>query len=186
MIFNCFGPNPAIAGANKWPADIVSTPLALCAEGFGTAVLALVLFMMLDPKNGFAPSLKSFALIIGLVVGFIIMVLAPLTMSGINPARDLGPRITTWMFGWGSVSFPGAGPDWWVWTVGPILGALVGGGVAVLMGRFLQRGDVPEETAPLRDAVEPIASELEPVSTSGETATAPSPKAGPNASQQNN
>jgi glycerol uptake facilitator protein len=168
MIFACFAPNPAIAGANKWGADFISTPMAIAAEAFATAILALVLFLMLDPKNGFAPSLKSFALIIGLVVGFIIMVEAPLTMAGINPARDLGPRITTWIFGWGDVAFPGVGPSWWVWTIGPIIGALVGGGVAVLMGRYLQKrqDDEPSlDDSALGAAVEPLASELEPVTT---------------------
>jgi glycerol uptake facilitator protein len=164
MIFNCYAPNPAIAGANNWGPGFVSTPMAVAAEAFSTFVLALVLFLMLDPKNGFAPSLKSFSLIIGGVVGFIIMVEAPLTMAGINPARDLGPRIATWIFGWGSVSFPGVGPAWWVWTVGPILGALAGGGVAVLMSRFLQLHRQPEpveESSPLREAIEPIDHEVQ-------------------------
>jgi glycerol uptake facilitator protein len=175
MIFNCFAPNPAFAAANNWPSGFVSTPLAVTAEAFSTFVLALVLFLMLDPKNGFAPSLKSFALIIGGVVGFIIMVEAPLTMAGINPARDLGPRIATWIFGWGSVSFPGIGPAWWVWTLGPIIGALAGGGVAVLMGRYLQlhrRPEPLEESSPLREAIEPLDADLQD-STSNVAASRP-------------
>jgi glycerol uptake facilitator protein len=168
MIFNCYAPNPAFAAANNWSAGLVSTPLAVAAEAFSTFVLALALFLMLDPKNGFAPSLKSFALIIGAVVGFIIMVEAPLTMGCINPARDLGPRIATWIFGWGSTSFPGVGPGWWVWTVGPIIGALAGGGVAILMGRFLQLHREPEpveETSPLREAIEPVDAAGDPAGT---------------------
>jgi glycerol uptake facilitator protein len=163
MIFNCYAPNPAFAAANNWPAGLISTPMAVVAEAFSTFVLALALFLMLDPKNGFAPSLKTFAVIIGGIVAFIIMVEAPLTMGCINPARDLGPRIATWLFGWGSVSFPGVGPSWWVWTVGPIIGALAGGGVAVLMGRFLQLHRQPEpvdESSPLRDAIEPLDADL--------------------------
>ena len=69
---------------------------------------------------------------IGLVVGFIIMVEAPLTMAGINPARDLGPAgSSTWMFGGATWPSRVVGPSWWVWTIGPIIGALAGGGVAV-------------------------------------------------------
>ncbi|MGH3086830.1 MAG: MIP/aquaporin family protein, partial [Rubrobacteraceae bacterium] len=144
MIFACFAPNPAIAGANEWAADIISTPTAILAEAFGTAVLALAVFAMIEQRNAFAPSLRSFAITIGLVVGFIIMVLAPLTMSGINPARDLGPRIATYILGWGEVSFPGVGAPWWVWTVGPILGAAVGGAAYVYgLGGFLQRPEAP-------------------------------------------
>lgn len=137
MIFACFAPNPAIAAANGWSTDIIGTPGAFAGEAFGTAVLALVLFLLLNPRNAFAPSLRVFALILGLVVGFIIMVLAPLTMAGINPARDLGPRIATWMLGWGEVSFPGIGPAWWIWTVAPIVGAIVGGGAAILLGKLI-------------------------------------------------
>jgi glycerol uptake facilitator protein len=164
MIFNCYAPNPAFAAANNWGSGIVSTPLAVTAEAFSTFVLALALFLMLDPKNGFAPSLKNFAVIIGGVVGFIIMVEAPLTMGCINPARDLGPRIATWIFGWGSTSFPGVGPGWWVWTVGPIIGALAGGAVAVLMGRLLQQHREPEPTeepSALREAIEPVDAEAQ-------------------------
>ncbi len=146
MIFHCFAPNPAIAGANGWGMDLIGTPAAFAAEVFGTFVLALVVFLMLDQRNAFAPSPKSFALIVGLVIGFIIMVLAPLTMAGINPARDLGPRISAWLLGWGDVAFPGLGPDWWVWTLGPIVGAVLGGGAAIALGR-LNSTSVPEDAA---------------------------------------
>jgi hypothetical protein len=55
------------------------------------------------------------------------MVEAPLTMACINPARDLGPHIAISILGWGAAAFPGVGRPWWIWTVGPILGALAGG-----------------------------------------------------------
>lgn len=180
MIFNCYAPNPAFAAANSWPSGIIPTPLAVTAEAFATFVLALALFLMLDPRNGFAPSLTNFAVVIGGVVGFIIMVEAPLTMGCINPARDLGPRITTWIFGWGSTSFPGVGPGWWVWTVGPILGALAGGGVAILMGRFLRARSVPDAPvaagpdSPVAD-IDTGAAPAEPAPVAAATNSAPTP-----------
>lgn len=138
MIFAPFAPNPAIAGALKWPAGVVTTPTALLAEAFATMVLALVVFAVVDEHNSFAPSLPVFALILGLVVGFIVAVEAPLTMAGINPARDLGPRIAITFLGWNGVSFTGPGSIWWVWTVGPIAGAIAGGAVwKFLLGSFL-------------------------------------------------
>lgn len=158
MIFHCFSPNPAIAAANGWDMDLIGTPGALAAEAFGTFVLALALFLMLDNRNAFAPSPRSFALIIGLVVGFIIMVLAPLTMSGINPARDLGPRIATFLLGWGDVSFPGVGPAWWVWTVGPIIGALLGGAAAIGLGRLIPTAQTPAAEE-LNAATQPVAED---------------------------
>lgn len=180
MIFFCFAPNPAIAAANGW-TDVISTPMAVAAEAFGTMILALVLFRMLDPKNGFAPSLKSFALIIGLTVAGIIMVLAPLTMSRINPAADLGPRIAAYLLGWDSAAFPGVGPAWWVWTVGPIVGALAGGGISVFMDRFMQKrheGELALDDSVLGAAVEPVESahdsHVAPAPRAAATALAPS------------
>ena len=65
---------------------------AFFAESIGTAILAFVIFALTHPKNetmksGFVPPL------IGLTVGCLISVLAPLTQAGFNPARDFGPRI---------------------------------------------------------------------------------------------
>jgi glycerol uptake facilitator protein len=131
----------------------------LAGEAFGTFVLAIVLFSMLDPKNPFAPSLKTFALIIGLVVGFIIMVEAPLTMSGINPARDLGPRIATAILGWGSVAFPGVGVSWWIWTAGPIIGAIAGGAVAIWMSNSLLARPEPPVASATPASIEDLAYE---------------------------
>ncbi|AHY47752.1 Glycerol uptake facilitator and related permeases (Major Intrinsic Protein Family) [Rubrobacter radiotolerans] len=149
MIFACFAPNPAIAAAQDppWTPDIISLPGALGAEFFATFVLALVVFAAIENRNAFAPSVPIFALILGLVVGFIVIAEAPLTMAAINPARDLGPRIAIYFLGWGQMAFPGIGnAPWWIWTVGPTLGAVAGGGAWVfLLGRWLTaRPEAPE------------------------------------------
>ena len=94
MIFACYSPNPAIAAAQKWPLSIVNTPTAVLAEAFATLILAIVVFAAVDTRNSFAPNLPLFALFIGFIIAFIIMVEAPLTMACINPARDLGPPST--------------------------------------------------------------------------------------------
>lgn len=79
-------------------------------------------------KSGFIPPL------IGLTVGGLIAVFAPLTQAGFNPARDFGPRIVAWLAGWKTVAFTGA----WVYIVAPILGASVG---ALLADRILYKPD---------------------------------------------
>lgn len=138
LIFACFAPHPGFAAALEWGPNVVTTGTALLAEAFATFMLALVVFAVVDERNTFAPSLPVFALILGLVVGAIVAVEAPLTMAGINPARDLGPRIAISMLGWGGVAFANAGAIWWVWTVGPILGAIAGGAAWMfLFGSFL-------------------------------------------------
>lgn len=177
MIFHDFAPNPAIAGALGWDMWFIGTPTALLAEVFGTFVLALVIFAVLDPRNSFAPSLGSFALILGLVVGFVIMVAAPISMAGINPARDLGPRLAAFALGWGAVSIPGTGPDWWVWTVGPIVGALLGGAAAIGLGGMLGRPPVAEAAGTEAEALGAATPAGDPTTTtaSSDATTAQSP-----------
>jgi glycerol uptake facilitator-like aquaporin len=44
----------------------------------------------------------------------------------INPARDLGPRLFTWIGGWGTEVFRAANSWFWVPIVGPLLGGILG------------------------------------------------------------
>ena len=60
------------------------------------------------------------ALAIGAALGMAVMVLAPLTGAGFNPARSFGPAIVSGEWG-------GAGNFLLVYTVAPVLGALVAG-----------------------------------------------------------
>ncbi|KAG7355871.1 MIP family channel protein [Nitzschia inconspicua] len=103
----------------------VSMGVAFLAETIGTAILSFVIFSLTNEKNdgvkdSFIPPM------IGLTVGALIAVLAPLTQAGFNPARDFGPRIVAWCAGWKTVAFTG----WWVYIIGPIVGALLGAYVA--------------------------------------------------------
>lgn len=103
--------------------SVSSWKQALLAETVGTSILSFVIFSLTNSKNdaiqpGMIPA------VIGATVGCLISVIAPLTQAGFNPARDFGPRIVTMMSGWGlSVSMKG----WWVYVLGPIVGAVLGG-----------------------------------------------------------
>lgn len=44
-------------------------------------------------------------IIVGLTITALIGVFAPLTSAGINPARDLGPRLVAYAAGWGAPVF---------------------------------------------------------------------------------
>jgi len=61
-------------------------------------------------------------IIVGLTITALIGVFAPLTSAGINPARDLGPRLVAYAAGWGAPVFQSA----WAYTVGPLIGAPLG------------------------------------------------------------
>ena len=55
--------------------------------------LALVVFALTDERNNTGPAARLAPVFIGLTVGVLIAVIAPLTQACFNPARDLGPRL---------------------------------------------------------------------------------------------
>ena len=117
-MFGEFYPNPG-AGPNS----IVSMPLAMGAEIFGTFLLLLFIFALTEGCNVGRPSDKMAPVFIGLTVASIICLIAPLTQAGLNPARDFGPRLVAWMAGWGSAAFPDTcGGFFWVYILSPIVG----------------------------------------------------------------
>jgi len=93
---------------------------AFLAEAWGTAVLAFTVNAVFDKDAGLAPGLPG--VMVGAVVTALVCVIGPLTGCLINPARDLGPRIVAALAGWGSAAAPFA----WVYSLGPIVGAIVG------------------------------------------------------------
>jgi len=110
--------------------DPVGTDAAFYAEAFGTAILAFVIFSLTHPKNDCQQNNVYIPPLIGCCVGGLISIIAPLTQAGFNPARDFGPRIVAYFAGWGrQVSFQG----WWVYVVGPIIGAPIGAAVADIL-----------------------------------------------------
>lgn len=106
----------------------VSMPQAMAIEGFGTFLLVLLIFSLTEGCNLGRPHDNLTPIFIGLSVASIICLLAPLTQAGLNPARDLGPRLVAWMFGWGSAAFPdNTGGFVFVYIVAPIIGGQAGG-----------------------------------------------------------
>ena len=102
---------------------VKSSPGALLGEMAMTAALAFVVFAIGDPDKSF-PAAAAPALV-GATVATIVLPGGPLTQCGMNPARDLGPRLVAAMQGGlkGAALTPAA----WVYTVGPIVGAIAGG-----------------------------------------------------------
>ncbi len=118
-MFGEFYPNPGDAAV-----AVVSLPLAMCAEGFGTFLLALFIFALTEDCNVGRPSKDLQPVFIGLTVSSIIFFVAPLTQAGLNPARDLGPRIVAFLAGWQDAALPDKVGGWfWVYVLAPIIGA---------------------------------------------------------------
>ncbi len=113
------------------------------AEGLGTFTLMLAIVgsaLIVKNKSSLTP------LVIGMALGVAIMCIGPLTGGGFNPARAFGPALVAGEFG-------GFGTFIWVYTLGPIVGALLAG-FAV---QFIYRDSLEEAEAvlpPREDIVE--------------------------------
>ncbi len=128
MIFGEFFPNPGGKPLTDAGRALVSMGAAFGIELLGTAVLAFIIFGLTDERNSARPR-ELTAITIGLTVTMLISLLAPLTQAGFNPARDLGPRLWSAIFGgWGTVPFSANGSGWfWVYVVAPLVGGQIGG-----------------------------------------------------------
>jgi len=142
MVFGEYFPNPAVFGTAEDAWRIVGLPSAFLAEMVGTAMLALLVGAVTHARNHARPPAHLGAIVIGLGVAAIISIVAPLTQAGLNPARDFGPRLVSWMLGWGDIAIPGPRGGWFtVYILAPVLGALIGGGLYRFVARILPAPD---------------------------------------------
>jgi glycerol uptake facilitator protein len=100
----------------------------------GTAFLLIFVLALTDDRN-LMPSLGNlWPFMIGIAVAAIGMSYGTNAGYAINPARDFGPRMVAWLFGWGKTAFPGTYDHaglvfsnyFWIPIVGPLIGAVVG------------------------------------------------------------
>ena len=130
MLFGEYFPNPAVP--IQWFQ--VSLGKAMLVEGIGTFILVLMIFLLTEGCNVGRPSEGSSPIFVGGTVSAIIAITAPLTQTGINPARDFGPRIISFLAGWGSIAIPGPkGGFFWAYIAAPLLG----GAAAAVCFRFV-------------------------------------------------
>ena len=121
MMFGEYYPNPG-AGV----AAAVSPLTAFFAEAFGTFALVGLIFSLTEGCNLGRPDDALAPLFIGLTVTIIISIIAPLTQAGLNPARDLSPRIFAVLAGWGSAALPDQSLGFiTIYVFGPLCGAVV-------------------------------------------------------------
>jgi len=137
MIFGEYFPNPAMFGVDAAAHALISPWQCALVEGFGTAILAWVIFALTSPLNGVAPKANLAPFFIGFTVAVLISLFAPLTQAGWNPARDFGPRLVAYALGWGEIATPGPRGGFWAYIVGPLIGAPIGGLVWQLTGQRL-------------------------------------------------
>lgn len=122
-IFATF-PAPYFHGSNLGP---------LIDQIVGTAFLLIFVLALTDARN-LSPAGNMTPFMVGIAVAAIGMSFGPNAGYAINPARDFGPRMVAWLFGWGKTAFPGTFTSgafhfanyFWVPIVGPLLGGVIG------------------------------------------------------------
>jgi glycerol uptake facilitator protein len=116
----------------------VSIPTAFLDQVVGTAILVFVIFALVNARNN-PPQANMAPVVIGLLVVAIGMAWGANAGYAINPARDFGPRLASYITGYGTAWVdPSGTPYWWLPIVAPIVGGLVGGAFfKVLIDRFL-------------------------------------------------
>ena len=130
MAFGEYFPNPDIYADSAFQ---VSPWHAFAVEAFGTAILVLVIFSLIDRRNAALPSKGLAPFLIGFTVAALISLFAPITQAGWNPARDFGPRLVAYLAGWGEIAIPGPLNGFWVYILGPLVGGLIGAAIFELL-----------------------------------------------------
>ncbi|AWS40930.1 MIP/aquaporin family protein [Streptosporangium sp. 'caverna'] len=111
----------------------------------GTAILLMLILAVSDTRNS-APLANLAPFIVGLIVVGIGMAWGTNAGYAINPARDFGPRLASFLTGYENAWRDQYGRLYfWVPIVAPVIGALIGAGLyQALVGRFLPEEEEPE------------------------------------------
>lgn len=142
------------------PGEHVSMTTAFFDQVVGTAILVAVIFALTSVVNN--PPLSNMGpLLVGILVIGIGMAWGTNAGYAINPARDFGPRLASWISGYGDAMYSANGPELYFWLpiVAPIIGGLIGGAVFVFgIERFLPGDDAPQEPGTAEPTAEPVQS----------------------------
>ncbi|MDT7676810.1 MAG: glycerol uptake facilitator protein [Pseudonocardiales bacterium] len=131
---------------------------ALRDQIIGTAILLFLVAALVDARNKSAPAANMAPFVIGLLVVAIGMAWGTDAGYAINPARDFGPRLASFVTGYDTAFLDQYGNLYfWVPIVGPLIGGVVGLGLyKVLVGRFMPPAEpvpaVPDSPAHLENA----------------------------------
>jgi glycerol uptake facilitator protein len=111
----------------------------------GTAILLFLILAVTDAANS-APGANLAPFIIGLIVVAIGMAWGTDAGYAINPARDFGPRLASYLTGFHHAFKDQSGYLYfWIPIVAPIIGGVLGAGAyQLLVARFLPTDEPPE------------------------------------------
>ncbi|MBA3271752.1 MAG: aquaporin, partial [Acidobacteria bacterium] len=108
-----------------YPQAFLSTMGGFIDQVVGTALLMGTILAVTDPRNNATPSWLT-PIVVGAIVTAIGVAFGFNAGYAINPARDFGPRLFTFVAGWGGDVFSVARGWWWVPVLAPCVGAVIG------------------------------------------------------------
>ncbi|KAM0326109.1 hypothetical protein ACHAQA_006702 [Verticillium albo-atrum] len=132
------GPNATAGVFSTYPASFMTTTGMFFSEFVASSILQFALYAMLDTDSigaGKLLPLCLFFLVFGIGACF-----GWETGYAINPARDFGPRLVSFMLGYGNEVWTAGNYYFWVPVVSPVCGCLFGG---FLHDLLLYTGDSP-------------------------------------------
>jgi aquaporin NIP len=121
-----------------WPAEpgalgaTIPTVAAATALGYEVALTAFLMFVVMAVATDTRAVGAAAAIAIGGTVGLDALFGGPVTGASLNPARSFGPAVAAWEW-----------QDFWVYIVGPLLGAALGA-----LAYQLVRGEHPKTALP--------------------------------------
>lgn len=157
MIFVPYSPHPLIVGIDQAAYQAVPVWRGLLTECLATAVLIVIVLCLLEPRWTSAPASWAFPWSVAALVTMLTIVTGAITMTSLNPARDLGPRMLLALIGFGWTAFPGPreGMSLVITTVAPLAGGVLG---ALFFQRVIDRHLIPRVLAAASS--DPTAREL--------------------------
>ncbi|KAK2008428.1 MIP family channel protein [Colletotrichum eremochloae] len=132
------GPNSTAGVFCTYPAAFMTRTGMFFSELIASSILQFVIFALADPANGAAGPFMPLALFflifgIGACWGWE-------TGYAINLARDFGPRLVSYILGYGPGVWSAGGYYFWIPMVAPFFGTLLGG---FLYDVFMYTGESP-------------------------------------------
>ncbi|XP_075995658.1 aquaporin-10b isoform X3 [Genypterus blacodes] len=162
------GPTATAGIFSTYPADYLSLWGGVVDQIVGTAALLVCVLALGDPRNGpLHPGLEP--ILVGATVMVIGVSMGSNSGYAINPARDFGPRLFTFIAGWGGEVFKAGGGWWWVPLVATSLGAVVGTLIYLLLIEFHHPVSVCELPTSCQSAEGKSGLELDPERHTGRT-----------------
>ncbi|XP_017694505.1 PREDICTED: aquaporin-10 isoform X2 [Lepidothrix coronata] len=119
------GPRETASIFATYPADNVSLANGFVDQVIGTGVLLTGVMGIMDNRNKGVPEGLD-PVIIAMLVLSIEVSMGANCGCPLNPTRDIGPRLFTYLAGWGPEVFSRGNGWWWVPLVAPLLGSAVG------------------------------------------------------------